>query len=116
MLNGRPEGLDLPAALAAEGLASIPVVFLSSYDSPYFVNRAREAGAAGYLAKTASLATLVSGIETAAAGLRTFPDRALASGNPRPRNSESSAYWQSASRATRFLSAWAARGRRSIAA
>lgn len=73
MLQGRAEGLDLPGALATAGLAPVPVVFLSSYDSPYFVDRARQAGAAGYLTKTVPLASLVRAIEAAAAGLTTFP-------------------------------------------
>jgi DNA-binding NarL/FixJ family response regulator len=72
MLQGRPSGLDLPEKLIAAGITSVPIVYLSSYDSPYFVDRAREAGAAGYLAKTVPLASLVRAIEGAAAGQTTF--------------------------------------------
>lgn len=86
MLRGRPEGLDLPEKLAAAGITSVPVVFLSSYDSPYFVDRAREAGAAGYLAKTVPLASLVRAIEGAATGQTAFP--ASHTGERRPSDTE----------------------------
>ncbi len=86
MLQGRPSGLDLPEMLAAAGIASVPIVYLSSYDSPFFVDRAREAGAAGYLVKTVPLATLVGAIEAAAAGQTVFPARP--SGERRPSDEE----------------------------
>ena len=62
MLDGRPSGLELPRLLADEGLDAIRVIYLSSYVATYFVGRAREAGAAGYLLKSMPLKGLVGAI------------------------------------------------------
>ncbi|MBX3029540.1 MAG: response regulator transcription factor [Chloroflexi bacterium] len=86
MFDERPAGLDLPDALRAAGLGHIPVLFLSSWDVPYYVRRARDAGAAGYLPKDASLPALVRAIESAAAGQTTFPIRGIAGEPPSERD------------------------------
>ncbi len=75
MLDGRPSGLELPRLLADEGLDAIRVIYLSSYVATYFVGRAREAGAAGYLLKSMPLKGLVGAIEAAACGQSSFPVR-----------------------------------------
>ena len=88
MFHGRPDGLDLPAMLAAANLGAIPVLFLSSYDMPYFIQRARDAGAVGYLPKTSKVSTLVHAIGLAAAGQTTFPARMQGARRPSAREIE----------------------------
>ena len=52
--------------------ASPAVVVLSAYDYPQYVEAADRLGAAGFVVKTAPIATLVRAIRTAAAGGRAF--------------------------------------------
>ena len=73
MIEGQPQGLEMRAMLAAAGLESVPVLHLSSYDLPSYVQRARDAGAMGYLPKTASLSTLERAVRMAVDGKSVFP-------------------------------------------
>jgi DNA-binding NarL/FixJ family response regulator len=72
MLGEGPAGFELPAALAA-GAANAPVLFYSAYDLPWFHTRAKEVGAAGYVSKGESVATLIRAIAQVAAGELAYP-------------------------------------------
>jgi two-component system, NarL family, invasion response regulator UvrY len=62
-----PGGLALLPALAARGLR---VVVLTMHAEPFYARRAFEAGAAGFVTKSAGAAELVQAIERVAAGGR----------------------------------------------
>lgn len=81
MFGGHPRGLDLPAMLRAAG-ADVPVLHLSSWDMPYLVRRARQAGAVGYVLKTAGLPRLRAAIEAVRAGHPAFPPEGVAQRPP----------------------------------
>jgi DNA-binding NarL/FixJ family response regulator len=49
------------------------VVFLTSFDAPYFIARAVGAGAAGYVLKSSELSEVVAAVRAAAAGGTFFP-------------------------------------------
>ena len=74
MLDGEPGGFELPGLLGREGL-EIPVILLSGYPMPYFIERSRQAGARGFLPKSANLEQLIAAIEGAVAGMESFPAR-----------------------------------------
>jgi two-component system response regulator DesR len=72
MLAGEPEGLQLPGLLTHAGLP-IPVIFVSSYSLPHFIERAHEVGGRGFLPKSAHPDQLIAVIEGAVAGMESFP-------------------------------------------
>lgn len=73
MLGGAPLGLELMGRIAHVGGRPPVVLALSSFAPRYFVEAAREAGAAGYLAKDADAVTLVAAIRLVARGGQVFP-------------------------------------------
>ncbi len=79
MFDGRPDGLTLVPLLAQLDGGAPPVMFLSSWDMPYLVGRARSAGAAGYLPKTIDLGGLVRAIEAVKGGQSVYPAQSMAS-------------------------------------
>lgn len=72
MFGRDPRGLELPSLLRAAG-AEVPVLYLSSWDMPALVRKARKAGAVGYVLKTAGLARLRAAIEAVRTGRSAFP-------------------------------------------
>jgi DNA-binding NarL/FixJ family response regulator len=76
LLAAPPAGSDLNGGAAPrEGSAAQhrpAVVMLSAYNYPQYVEAAHRLGAAGFVVKTAPIATLVAAIRTAAAGGRAF--------------------------------------------
>lgn len=74
MIDGNVRGLDLPDRLREAGSA-VPVVFLSSYPRPYFVERARASGARGFLDKSTPIGRVIAALEGAVAGIETYPAR-----------------------------------------
>lgn len=68
MLGSSPVGLDLPARLQDEGIEVSGLVYLSSYDAPYFRARAVRSGANEYLLKSASTEAIAAAVATAADG------------------------------------------------
>jgi DNA-binding NarL/FixJ family response regulator len=92
MLHGAPGGFDLPSELARAGSPRVPVLFYSSYEAPWFLVRAREVGAAGYVFKRAAMSELRAAIERVAAGGRGYPDdpaeRPMTVRPPSPREAE----------------------------
>jgi DNA-binding NarL/FixJ family response regulator len=72
MLGGEPEGLRLPRLLARAAI-DVPVIFVSSYALPDFIERARRVGGRGFLPKSAQLSQLVAVIQGAVAGMESFP-------------------------------------------
>lgn len=73
MLGGAPLGLQLMGRIAHMGGRPPVALALSSFAPRYFVEAAREAGAAGYLAKDADAMTLVAAIRWVAGGGQAFP-------------------------------------------
>ncbi len=71
-LTGQGSGLDLLRRWQATPGRSPAVLMLSSFDYPAFTLAAMEAGAAGYLVKSASLDEIASAIATVAAGGSAF--------------------------------------------
>jgi DNA-binding NarL/FixJ family response regulator len=85
---GNERALDVPRRLAEP---APPVVFFTSFDYPAYIRAALDAGAAGYLVKTAPLGDIVSAIRTVAAGGTAYAavDLRQARGAPRePSNRE----------------------------
>jgi len=72
MLAGQPEGLRLPAVLAHAGIR-VPVIFVSNYALPHFIERAHEVGGRGFLPKSARPSQLVALIDGVLAGMESFP-------------------------------------------
>lgn len=87
MFGGEPSGLRLPPSLLEADLR-IPVLFLSSFASPWFVRTAKDAGAAGYLFKAQELTALVAGLTTVARGGSAFPEPPAAACGPTHREVE----------------------------
>jgi DNA-binding NarL/FixJ family response regulator len=84
MFGRHPLGLELPGMLRSAGV-DVPVIYLSSWDMPYLVRRAREAGAMGYVSKLAGPARLRSAIEGAATGRAVFPRQDIEERGPSAR-------------------------------
>lgn len=88
MLGGNDAGLDLLSRFSGG-----PARFLmfSAYSYPAMYRSALDAGAAGYLSKTAPIAEIVRAIRTVSAGGRVYPPAALRTARrarPRPSASE----------------------------
>jgi len=77
MLGDLPSGLDLPARLRGGPAAGSAVLFLSSYDAPFFLARAVRDGAAGYLRKSATAAEIAEAVRAVASGGSVFPASAV---------------------------------------
>lgn len=88
MLDGEPRGFEILRALREGTAATTPVLMLSSFAPSYFVDLARESGAAGYLTKAADPAGLAAAIRCVAAGGRAFPEATIAERRPSPRELE----------------------------
>jgi DNA-binding NarL/FixJ family response regulator len=73
LLGGAPDGLDLPARLRGTAGERCSVVYLTTFDAPYFIARAVEAGAAGYVLKSSELDGIIDAVRTAAIGGTSFP-------------------------------------------
>lgn len=72
LLGGAPVGLDLPTRLRGTAGERCSVVYLTTFDAPYFIARAVEAGAAGYVLKSSELHGIIDAVRTAAAGGTSF--------------------------------------------
>lgn len=79
---GSERALDLPRLLSENGP---PVLFFTSFDYPAYVRAALEAGAAGYLLKTAPLSDIVAAIRTVAGGGTAYASRHLRQARTAPR-------------------------------
>ena len=79
---GRERGFELPARLADPAPA---VMIFTSFDYPSYVRAAVEAGAAGFVLKTASLSDIVAAIRTVAAGGTAYSARDLRAARTAPR-------------------------------
>ena len=88
MFRGEPAGLDIMPKLNQTPAQGTPVLFLSSFVSPYLVTRARDTGAAGYLPKDVDTQTLVSAITIVERGGQVFPARLRAERMPSTREVE----------------------------
>ncbi len=75
MFHGKPEGLEMVALLSETASRDTPVLFLSSFASPYLVAQARDHGAAGYLPKDVDVQTLASAVTVIERGGQVFPAR-----------------------------------------
>jgi len=64
---GTLSGFDVRDRILAAGV-SIPIIFITGHDSPAMRERARKAGAVGYLCKPFEDQALISAIETAIKG------------------------------------------------
>jgi DNA-binding NarL/FixJ family response regulator len=66
----------LPVAATARPASAAPaIIVLSAYDYPQYVDAAHRLGAAGFVVKTAPIASLVAAIRAVAAGGRAFDVR-----------------------------------------
>ncbi len=79
---GPERALDLPRKLQPP---APPVVFFTGYDYPSYVRAAMDAGAAGYLLKTAPLAEIVAAIRWVATGGSAYATRDLRGARAAPR-------------------------------
>jgi DNA-binding NarL/FixJ family response regulator len=79
---GSERVLDIADHLAAP---APPIVFFTSYDYPSYVRAALDAGAAGYVLKTAPLAEIVSAIRAVAGGGTAYTSRHLRNARVAPR-------------------------------
>jgi DNA-binding NarL/FixJ family response regulator len=79
---GTERALDLPSQLASP---APPVIFFTSYDYPSFVRAALDAGAAGFVVKSAPLAEIVAAIRSVAAGGTAYDSAHLRSARKAPR-------------------------------
>ncbi len=88
MLGGTEGGLDVLRSVAGEGARFL---MFSAYAYPAMYRAAIEAGASGYLSKTAPIGEIVGAIRTVSAGGRVFPTAVLRSAgqaHPRPSSGE----------------------------
>jgi DNA-binding NarL/FixJ family response regulator len=76
MLGDEPNGFDLVGRLGDETDVQPPVIFLSQFSNSVLHRRAQDAGAAGYLSKTADGEQLRAAILAVHAGSTVFPRRA----------------------------------------
>lgn len=72
LFGGRPAGLELPGRLVGTVAERSLVIFLTAFDAPYFVSRAVQAGAVGFLVKSSELAAITTAVRTAASGGTSF--------------------------------------------
>ena len=79
---GNERALDLPRLLSSP---VPPVIFFTSYDYPSYVRAALDAGAAGFVVKSAPLAEVVAAIRTVAAGGTAYASRDLRNAHKAPR-------------------------------
>jgi DNA-binding NarL/FixJ family response regulator len=87
-LDGHAEGLRiLEAVHDPRRLGATPpaVLLLSGFDQPWLIRAAIERGAAGFVAKTAEVDTILDAIRTVAAGGTVFSAAALRSSQTAPR-------------------------------
>jgi DNA-binding NarL/FixJ family response regulator len=77
MLSGEPLGLELPGRLAGSAASESAIVYLSSYDAPWFQSRAVKEGGMGYLSKSSPIDELVAALRTVAGGGVAFRAAAL---------------------------------------
>ncbi len=82
MFGDEPRGFQLAQALARSE-THVPVLFYSSHDLPWFLTRALEVGAAGYVLKTESEVYLREAIVQVAHGRPAVPMEALRGPNKR---------------------------------
>jgi DNA-binding NarL/FixJ family response regulator len=71
---GNDRVIDLPRRLTAP---APPVIFFTSYDYPSFVRAALDAGAAGFVVKTAPVTEVVAAIRSVASGGTAYDSRHL---------------------------------------
>ncbi len=76
MFGDKPDGFRLAQELSGAG-ADVPLLFYSSYDLPWFLMRAIDVGASGYILKTDSERDLRDAIHQVARGRPAFPAEAL---------------------------------------
>lgn len=79
---GPERSLGLPREIDDPGPA---ILFFTSYDYPSFVRTALEAGAAGYILKSAPIADVVAAVRTVAGGGSTFAMHDLRAARRAPR-------------------------------
>ncbi len=85
-IDGAPAGLELLASITDGGGPHTPrVLVLSGLDQPSFLRAAFEGGAAGYLAKSSPVETIVETILTVARGGTSFPASTLSALREAPR-------------------------------
>lgn len=77
MFGDVPSGLDLPLRLRGIEPEPTPILFLSSYNAPFFHRTALERGAAGYVIKSISTADLCAAVRAVAGGGTAFAARIL---------------------------------------
>ena len=85
MIDGRPDGLELPSRVHSPGSARPAILYLSEHVSPHFRAEAVAVGGAGYLPKTAEPDEVTAAIRSVASGATVFPRSAIAgtTGGPR---------------------------------
>lgn len=76
MFGHEPLGLSLPSRLRSLGIVA-GVLLLSSFEAPYFLARAFQDGAAGYVSKSAPVAELLGAVRAVAEGRVAFSAQAL---------------------------------------
>jgi DNA-binding NarL/FixJ family response regulator len=81
MLGDQPNGFELIGRLRAAGQSPRPIIYLSQFGNSVLYQRAIEAGAAGYLLKTADAESLRAAILSVSSGSTVFPKVVL---NPEP--------------------------------
>jgi DNA-binding NarL/FixJ family response regulator len=79
---GTERALDIADHLAAP---VPPIVFFTSYDYPSYIRAALDAGAAGYVLKTAPLGDIIAAIRTVAGGGTAYAARHLRGARGAPR-------------------------------
>jgi len=76
MFGDKPDGFRLAQELSGAGI-DVSLLFYSSYDLPWFLMRAIDVGASGYILKTDSERDLRDAIHQVAGGRPAFPPEAL---------------------------------------
>lgn len=79
---GQERTLDLPRLLVSP---APPVIFFTSYDYPSYIRAALDAGAAGFVVKSAPLADVVAAIRSVAGGGTAYASRDLRNARKAPR-------------------------------
>ncbi len=92
LFGGLPIGLELPERLVGTAAERSSVIFLTTFDAPYFIARAVQVGAVGYVLKSSELDLVVAAVRTAASGGTAFSAAMLKSAAahraPAPRERE----------------------------